>query len=545
MGNFLELPTELIQHIVSFCDNQGDLHALSLLSKMLHEVSTPFLYRHVDLCVGRRVPRIDKFFFHILGDASRAKIVKSLHIGVSSSGVTRGIGYRLHQVPRSAYGSKLSDLARDLCPTGEYESWPLYWRAFLDREYGGFAALLVLALPCLHRLELSDHDAMTLQPVLTLMHELEDINTGEKAIPSQNRSTPFLSSIQELVYNVNSKKGSRCLCPDSRFNLLTFMKLPRLQRLEFAIPHSVSPRLIAADPAFYGANIATMTIRHSNSLLNCLDRFLCLTPHLQALTCEINFASNQRPGLPGVPSLNLDSLRRDLSLVKHSLQTLVLSAEMWDSTESFFRQGTLGPLDLTNFSKLHTLEAPFPFVTGDFAFQISEDLDLRLPPNLRHLSLRIDLSQAQYPLPLAWSPADLSYEASFQEEQCRIQARMHLSYMFRMTLLLLDNVRRLESISVWQPADPSLRWFDDQLKDLATTCKNKSILGKVLYPMLFRWKDPQYWDLAKEVTLFDPLYPERGSLEDLVRKERDGGIPLGLASQFHLHSFEEAHVRQQ
>jgi hypothetical protein len=119
---------------------------------------------------------------------------------------------------------------------------------------------------------------------------------------------------------------------------------------------------------------------------------------------------------------------------------------------------------------------------------------------------------------------------------------MDASYMFQASLTLLDQALNLETIAVWQPADASLEWFEGQVADFATTCRNKNVTGKIVMPMLIRWKKAEHWDLIKEVTVFNRMDPTRGRLEKLFRQEWDDK-PIGLASQYHLHALRSRRVR--
>jgi hypothetical protein len=123
-----------------------------------------------------------------------------------------------------------------------------------------------------------------------------------------------------------------------------------------------------------------------------------------------------------------------------------------------------------------------------------------------------------------------------------MNARMDVSYMFQASLSLLDFAPTLESMSVWQPADPSLEWFDGQIKDFAITCRNKNITGRILKSMLLRWKKAEHWDLIRETTLFDRSLPQLGSVDRFWREEWEGR-PLGLASQYHLNALSKGKVK--
>jgi hypothetical protein len=123
-----------------------------------------------------------------------------------------------------------------------------------------------------------------------------------------------------------------------------------------------------------------------------------------------------------------------------------------------------------------------------------------------------------------------------------MNARMDVSYMFQASLTLLDQASTLETIAVWQPAYASLEWFHGQVQDFATTCRNKNVTGKIVFPMLLRWKKAEHWDLIREITVYDRLNPTYGEIKKLFRQEWEHR-PLGLASQYHLHALRSHQVR--
>jgi hypothetical protein len=226
--------------------------------------------------------------------------------------------------------------------------------------------------------------------------------------------------------------------------------------------------------------------------------------------------------------VDLASWSETLRPLEATLEMLVFSIEYCDTSDYFFNQPRIrdrlyGYLDLTFFSQLHTLEVPFSFLTGDAEFSIGTEVYPLFPPNLRHLTLRPDLSHAQHPFPFDISrlPAGLTFEQSKLEAQYLMNARMDVSYMYQTSLTLLDLATTLESISIWQPADPSLEWFSSQVEDFATTCRNKNVTGKILMPMLLRWKKAAHWDLVREHTVFDRKAPKLGVVKRFWREERE------------------------
>jgi hypothetical protein len=231
------------------------------------------------------------------------------------------------------------------------------------------------------------------------------------------------------------------------------------------------------------------------------------------------------------------------------LKILVFSVENCDTSAFPFQQPRIGDklfgyLDLTNHNKLRTVEVPFPFLTGDAGFSITTEIYPLLPPNLRHLSLRTDMSHAQHQFAFDMSrlPKSLTFQETADEARHLTNARMDVSYMFHAAMTLLEFATELDTVSVWQPADPSLSWFDGQVADFAQTCRNKSIKSLIVYPMMLRWKKQEHWNLVKEVTVYDPSFPSSKRLETLHRGER-ASIPLGLASQYHIHALRNHQLR--
>jgi hypothetical protein len=248
--------------------------------------------------------------------------------------------------------------------------------------------------------------------------------------------------------------------------------------------------------------------------------------------------------------IDLDAWNSSLRVVKETLTSLTFAVEFCDTDAYSFNQPQIGDdlysyLNLTDFYRLTSLEVPIPFLTGDVEFSLTTDIYPLLPPNLQHLSLRSDMSHAQFSYQLETSvlAIDLTFAESQAQARSAMDARMAMAYMFHATLKLLDHAPKLERITVWQPADPSLSWFPGQIEDLAATCRNKSLAGSLVFPMLLLWKEAEHWNLVKEVLVFDPLHPELKHHESLYREQR-AGIPLGLATQYHLHALQSHRVRK-
>lgn len=556
MSSFSDLPFELVEHILSYC-RQAELYSLACTSRTLYTLAGPFLYSNVDLQIRPSyVPRIDTFFFNIATNTGRAKQVTSLRVGLSPlEGVKDG--------PRSLPGlpdaqkEKLRQIANRLISS---EEWTLRYDSLLQDNlevgyYGSFATLIVCALPSLRRLEISDHENSTVGPLLKVLRAASHDPILDSPLYTR------LSSIEEISYSIDSDTGAQYSNDFSVVDLSTGFSLPGVRKIEFFIPHRNTGRLfgprsrarnlITPLSATANNNITSVTILRTTCISQMLRDLLLRTPQIVSLTCDMWYDHRRTPPDNPVnvesPWINLGKWTDDLKLVKSTLQKLVLSVEYCDMTSAFYQQPAareqfMGYLDLTELGRLHYLEVPVPFITGDPNFSIATTYSPCLPPNIRHLCLRTDMSQAQFAFPLDRSQ-ELSFGESYKKKSYENGARMDLSYIFQASQFLLDSTLHLESISVWQPADLSLSWFEGQVIDLATACENKSVMGKMMYPQMFRLKNKEHWNLVKEVTLFDPATPERGRSEQFLRGERSCGIPLGLATQYHLRKFKEGQVQ--
>ncbi|KAF1965862.1 hypothetical protein BU23DRAFT_336821 [Bimuria novae-zelandiae CBS 107.79] len=278
-----------------------------------------------------------------------------------------------------------------------------------------------------------------------------------------------------------------------------------------------------------------------------LQAMLPSTPQLRSLTFEASYNCRDRmlSSQHAIrPWILLEQWNATLHAVKSALQTLVISVEFYNGDCTFFKQPDIKPqfsgrLDLRGFDQLHSLEIPAPLLTSEtMSILMNTNYLQYAPPQLRHLTLRTDMTGAQLVYPYGTSSQELK-----KESRVRDKARMELTCISQLSLSLVEQLPFLQSLAIWQPPDPSLDFFDDELQELHNFCKNKSITAKVLYPMLLRRKSPLYWNLVHEVTLFDASYPESGSVVHIFQGERQG-TPLGLASQYHLAEFKKHYIRR-
>jgi hypothetical protein len=556
MAAFIQLPTELVEFIASYLA-QHDLYAVSRVNKSLSTLVGPYLYQHVDLVIrpGERMPRIDRFCQNILDDPRRAARIETLRLGPSSE---EGVKEGQRWLPRdrcfddeAMYSKALAVLDDEpLITSGDYLR-----DAILQREYSAYAVLIVLTANTLQQLHISDFKYSTMDRLHTILHNLD----AERPWNERHASPALLerlSRIKAVSCNVD-KAGLPFSDEKGQVYLDQVLNLPGLEKLEFSVTDTQAMMTRAVNPLLAHRPIRSlstrvqptaltrMIVRHSTSSALAVRSLLGCTPQLSSFTWDIAYDCHDRNEAPE-RWIDLDAWNASLATVSKSLEVLVFAAEYFDSGKLSFEQPKIGDrqfgyLDLTGFERLHTLEVPIPFLTGDVDFSITTDVYPLLPPYLRHLSLRVDLSLAQlsYKLDTSILSTGLTLQQSQAEARGAMSARMDLSYLYHATITILDHAPALESISVWQPADPSLAWFDGQVADFATTCSNKSVTGILLYPMLLRWKKPEHRDLVKEVR-FESARAD--SIKRLCRGER-AGIPLGLASQFHLRALRSHLVR--
>ncbi|KAF2443859.1 hypothetical protein P171DRAFT_45666 [Karstenula rhodostoma CBS 690.94] len=565
MAKLSDLPSELLEQVLLYLP-QSAYCSLSRVSKVLYAIITPHLYRDITILArsSNHVPRIDRLFFNILGDPKLGKHVRSLRVGVSTHSPWCEARRCMPTDTKAQHRLCVEKAVRFI------ETWQPVVHAddFLDGletyDYGVYAALLfLLVLPTLQRIDISEIGDETLRP---LKYVLDNIRTEESA--GNVRLLARLESIKEVTYSFDHGMATpyHRTGTDDLWNSLILRSIETLElsarndspsHTRHTRPVFRFPRFRPFQPSSQLAFLTSLVIRCTVNVADTLHGMLPETPQLRSLICEA-FCDMSRDSLesetaaPVQPWIFLEQWNAEFNTVKSTLETLVLSVELSDGGCTFFRQPDLKPhvsgrLDLRGFDRLHTLEVPVPFLTDDAFLWIGSDTNFSpyAPPNLRHLTLRTDMTDAQWVYP--WDTSIKEKGPSFQEskEEARVkdQARMDLTCVFQIALALIDQLPDLRSFSVWQPPDPSLDMFGYQLEDLRTSCKNKSITARVIYPMLLRWKSPVHWNLAREVTLFDAQFPDSGSVARMFRGERRG-IPLGLGSQYHLGEFKKNHVRR-
>jgi hypothetical protein len=556
MATFTSLPAELVEYVYAYL-TQPDLHAVCQVNKASHALAIPFLYRNIDLYLrpGDKVPRIDWVCLNVAKDQRLAARVETVRLGPSPEKEVKE-GQRWLPQDRHFDDKAMFRLAMEALETESLVAKGDYLRdALIMREYAAYAVLIIMMLPSLRGLYIADFDCATLDHLHTALRNL-DSGTEWNPRHASEKLMHRLASINEVSFNVDKLSGMAYPRGTVRSNLGPILKLPGFQVLEMSIRDGLerSPRagmMSQWNSRILGisgkklTNITTLVFRHSEPALQTIQPLLDATPQLQSFTYDFFYdCSGREDAAPNW--LNLSAWSDSLPL---SLKVLVFGVENCDTSAFPFKQPRIGEklfgyLDLTRHTNLHTIEVPFPFLTGDANFSITSEIYPLLPPNLLHLSLRTDMSNAQHQFPFDTSrlPQALTFQESEDEARHLINARMDVSYMFHAAMVFLDFATNLETISVWQPADNSLSWFDGQIEDFAQTCRNRSVKGLMVYPMMLRWKKQEHWNLVEEVELYDPRRPSASHHKVLHRGER-GSIPLGLATQYHLHALQNHQLR--
>ncbi|CAE7194837.1 hypothetical protein PTTW11_08027 [Pyrenophora teres f. teres] len=580
MASFSALAAELLEYIVAYLP-QRDIYAICQLDKYFHALAVPFLYCSVDLSISSngRLPRIDRFCQNIINDRRKAKRVHTIRMG-KSPGQAAGDGET--SLPRDEsfddqlIFQKAMAILND--PILERATQGLQ-EAVENRQYAAYAALVLLLIPCLHRLEVAGHKFSPARYLYSTVSEVVQIppGTSEEVLRHVAQSIfGRFSTIKEVSIHFDRKSGVAYSSSqeDQQKSLWILWNFTCVEKLEFShdefgltslwetAPHmSRHPNLDVAHlkGLVPGARFTTVVLRHSSGWMNGrsgMGYLLKYAAGAPSLTCDYFFDNEKQETRSTVISFqeayfwDLKLWNMELRVAKEYLEVLVISAEYCDRRFHYFNQPRFEEkmhsaegLKLSRLTRLHTLEVPLPFLTGDIDFSISKLLDPSLPPSLRHLILRPDLSHAQYPFPSDVSELftvltveELKLEAAYME-----RARMDVLYMFETSLALLDQIEDLESFSVWQPGHEGLQWSDDQMEEFATACRDKDVTGRIMLPMLLRSGKAEDWDLCKEIKLFNRKNPGDKTKTRLVRGEWEGR-PVGLASQYHLHALKTHQV---
>jgi hypothetical protein len=231
MGCFSELPVELVEHIASYL-GQPALYAISQVRQSLYTIVIPLLYRHVDLLInpGHHLPRIDRFCFNVLNDAKLGDHVRSLRIGRSLEGGVQA-GPRFLPNDSKMLGQTIYRRALEFLKL-EASVWQGedLRSALGAREYGAYAALLLLVLPSINSLYITDRRDETLRPLHCF---LTNIVKAEQREALSSRVAARIASIKHVSYNFDWKFGMRPDDLDDNTKVWQVLPFPGLRKLEF------------------------------------------------------------------------------------------------------------------------------------------------------------------------------------------------------------------------------------------------------------------------------------------------------------------------
>jgi hypothetical protein len=133
--------------------------------------------------------------------------------------------------------------------------------------------------------------------------------------------------------------------------------------------------------------------------------------------------------------------------VKETFKNLVLSVEYCNAKKSFCQQPDkhyrfTGALNIEKFPPLHTLEMPVPFSGGSPAFSVDTPFKTYLPPNIRRVYLRMNMSRI-----VLGSQIYRWYTLHSTKVQRRID-EMDVGYMLHVSLYILNYLPHSKSILV-------------------------------------------------------------------------------------------------
>jgi hypothetical protein len=273
MASFSDLPTELVEDIFSSL-SQASLYSLCRLSKGISPLALSFLYRHVDLFIpqSNRLPRIDRFCLAIITDARKAARVDSIRLGLCpGEGVKEG--QRWLPIDKSfddkAFWEKAKEGLRSdsLMATGDYLR-----DAIGMREYSSYAALVLLFLPSLQRLDVADYKSATFDHLHTILRNLDAATIWNRHHSSQ-ALIDRLSSIKHVSLIFDKHSGVAYPSDNKHYLIDHFLHIPCTTKLELSIPGDQLPRGPAARithplvRSIRPTNITRLVFRHSGPLL--------------------------------------------------------------------------------------------------------------------------------------------------------------------------------------------------------------------------------------------------------------------------------------
>lgn len=168
------------------------------------------------------------------------------------------------------------------------------------REYGAYAALVLLILPTLDALQIADSYCATLDHVYTILRNLNPVSVWNRRRASQPLMQR-LATVKSAHVNVDRITGTAYPCGTTQLTLEPILNLPCLDELEISIPGQRArgnPPSNVPQPLFprvqegrllsetTNTNITKLIIKHSISALNIIQPLLMSTPRLQSFVYD-------------------------------------------------------------------------------------------------------------------------------------------------------------------------------------------------------------------------------------------------------------------
>ncbi|KAK4185059.1 hypothetical protein QBC35DRAFT_440157 [Podospora australis] len=413
---------------------KGDLISLCLVRSNLRTLAEPALYSRVDFnCSDRPSPSEQTQIFRRLSKLLRS-IVRRPELAAHIRSFECRWSFRHSLDYKTAWTNVDPDTeAKEAAISFVQKQQAPYRETWVQQLDDGIvdayvAILLSHPLPRLRFLSLS-HDFFRQSDLIG--HVLESILCRPRTRPPT--SSLLLLECVELYLWVNSYANDH----DRRntANILPFLYLPNLQRLQAAIDTPITKTLTWPAPftpvAFRLRSVQVRNLRESH-----LAQLLSVPERLRSL--EWHWYYN--PGLDNEfnsPVINVDLIMPALSRHKHALTELCLQADFhrryYDPPYPFRVQGS--PRALRGFNQLKMLTIPLVYLVGFAPFSIKWAIRDCLPPNLEDLALTSELLTRNQP--------DMRDEETFDE----------LSYTRKLRPWLADDVKqftpRLEKIDLF------------------------------------------------------------------------------------------------
>ena len=382
--SLLDLPEEIISHIMSFVDREG-LGQISLCSRTLQRIALPYLYRHVIL-YEKYDEDPTKHTFRDLGGLTSlflrrpdyASLVRHLTImnvfeseDESSNGEKKGRHIETMVVDEA--------VKKAIKESSHSEHEEKKWLGHASCSDSG-DALLAIMLPALVRLEVLDIDWMESMAYFT--RTLERIVCKEKPFDTQ----PALTTLAQVTHKGWSYHFQERDTMDPRYISL-FLHLPAMRALH----------ALAVGPNHNDGNgkkpVATLQTGLSNlTHLGLVDSVV----HLDNLRTFLRVSNNLKTFLYKVgytPFVYVTQrLQEALEPVEKCLENLWLDRATHSEAGAFTTPDRVKPMNFSSFTSLTSLHIESVLLYGDPLIRGSLDYQKRslrgvFPPGLQTLEI--------------------------------------------------------------------------------------------------------------------------------------------------------------